>query len=230
MCDGEHEPGGHPDFFYYGATLQSPVSITGVQGQTDPLSYDKRYCVPNSAGPARKNDSTTRCWDMAQANLDANGRPAFNSNRNGGGAKATLCDCQFTDWSHDTNGGHVPDYAMSNSPLDGLTYVSGSSGHPMYKGPAPIASSATSFGQWWTDNTYTNNTHQVATLKLGPVAGATNLYRFSSAPHSVYGGFFPLDPTTNQFPQWKHNRAGDGVDVDHRKQRASLVQYLALLV
>ena len=102
----EHEAAGHPDFFYYGAPLQlaSVVSVSGVQGQTNPLSFDKRYCVPNSAGPARQNDSTARCWDMAQANLDANGRPAFNTSRNGGGPSATLCDCQFTDWSHDTNG------------------------------------------------------------------------------------------------------------------------------
>jgi fibro-slime domain-containing protein len=40
----------------------------------------------------------------------------------------------------------------------------------------------------------------VATLELGPVSGATNVYEFSSAPHSVYGGFFPLDPPANAFP------------------------------
>jgi len=198
----EHETGGHPDFFYYGASLptSSAVSVNGVQDQTNPLSFSKRYCVPNSAGPARQNDSTTRCWDMAQANLDANGRPAFNPSRNGGGANATLCDCQFTDWSHDTNGGHVPGYTMANSPLNGLTYSAGASGHPIYKGPAPIATSATTFGQWWVDSTYTNSTHTVTTLELGPVAGATGLYRFSSAPHSVYGGFFPFDPPGNNFP------------------------------
>jgi len=198
----EHEASGHPDFFYYGATLQSAsvVNVSGVQGQTNPLNYNKRYCVPNSAGPARQNDATARCWDMAQANLDTNGRPAFNTSRNGGGANATLCDCQFTDWSHDTNGGHVPGYTIANSPTNGLTYVGGSSGHPMYKGPAPVASSATTFGQWWVDSKYTNDTHTVATLELGPVAGATGLFRFSSAPHSVYGNFFPLDPPANNFP------------------------------
>ena len=198
----EHEAAGHPDFFYYGATLQSAsvVSVSGVQGQANPLAFDKRYCVPNSAGPARQNDSTARCWDMAQASLDSNGRPTFNTSRNSGGANATLCDCQFTDWSHDTNGGHVPGYTIANSPLNGLTYVGGSGGHPMYKGPAPVATSATTFGQWWTDSAYTNKTHTVATLELGPVSGATNLYRFSSAPHSVYGGFFPLDPPANNFP------------------------------
>ena len=200
----EHETGGHPDFFYYGNTLASgnAININGVQGQTNPLNYNKRYCVPNSAGPARQNDSTARCWDMAQANLDSAGRPAFNTTRNGGGSTATLCDCQFTDWSHDTNGGNVPGYTMTNSPLNGLTYVSGSSGHPVYKGPAPVATSATSFGQWFTDSTYTNNTHKVSFLELGPVASATNLYRFTSPPHSVYGGFFPLDPAANNFPMY----------------------------
>jgi len=200
----ERETGGHPDFFYLGATLQSAsvVNVSGVEGQPNPLSFSQRYCLSFSNGPARKNDSTARCWDMAQANLDANGRPAFDTTRNGGGANATLCDCQFTDWSSDTNGGHVPGYTMANSPLNALTFVSGTDAHPVYKGPAPFATSATTFGQWWVDSSYTNNTHTVATLELGPVAGATNLYRFSSAPDSVYGGFFPLDPPTNNFPDY----------------------------
>ena len=198
----EKQTGGHPDFFYYGATLQTPVSISGVQGQANPLNFNTRYCVPNTSGPARQNDSTSRAWGMAQANLDNTGHPAYDTTRNGGGANAFLTDCQFTDWSHDTNGGHVPGYTMANSPLNALTYVSGTSGHPLYKGPAPVAASATSFGQWWIDSTYTNNTHKVGTIELGPVAGATNLFRFSSAPHSVYGGFFPFDPTANNFPMY----------------------------
>jgi fibro-slime domain-containing protein len=204
----ESVSGGHPDFFYYGATVTPAVSIAGVTGPngTETLSYNHRYCVPNSAGPARQNDSTARCWDMAQSNLDGNGRPAFNTARNGGGSTATLCDCQFTDWSHDTNQGHVPGYTnAANGPLYAFGYVSGPSGHPQYKGPAPVVTSATTFGQWWSDGTYesdakTPNKHAIATLELGPVAGATNLYRFSSAPHSVWGGFFPIDPAANNFP------------------------------
>jgi fibro-slime domain-containing protein len=200
----EREIGGHPDFFYLGATLQpaSVVNISGVEGQPNPLSFNQRYCLSPSNGPARKNDSTARCWDMAQANLDANGRPAFDTTRNGGGANATLCDCQFTDWSSDSSGGHVPGYTMANSPLNALAFVSGTDGHPVYKGPAPLATSAATFGQWWVDSSYTNNTHTVATLELGPVAGATNLYRYTSAPDSVYGGFFPLDPPVNSFPDY----------------------------
>jgi len=201
--ESEKETNGHPDFFYYGATLQaaSVVSITGVANQPGALSYSKRYCVPNSAGPARLNDSTARCWGMAQANLDNSGRPAFDTTRNGGGPNATLCDCQFTDWSHDTNGGHVPGYTQAvNGPTNGLVYTSGANGHPMYKGPAPVVTSATTFAQWWVDSKYTSNSHIVSTLELGPVAGATNLYRFSSPPHTVFGNFFPLDPPANNFP------------------------------
>ena len=100
----EKETGGHPDFFYLGATVPNPVSITGVQGQAGATSFSKRYCVPNSSGPAKKNDSANRCWDLAQANLGASGKPVFNMARTGG----LNCDCQFIDWSHDTNGGHVP--------------------------------------------------------------------------------------------------------------------------
>jgi cysteine-rich repeat protein len=110
--------GGHPDFFYYGATITPPITVTNVQvpipGTTNgasmiapTFSFNKRYCVPNSSGPAKQNDSTARCWDIAQPNLDASGRPAFNPARNGG-TNPTLCACQFTDFSHDTNGGHFP--------------------------------------------------------------------------------------------------------------------------
>jgi fibro-slime domain-containing protein len=210
-------PGGHPDFFYYGATITPPITVTNVTvpipGTTNGASqnaptfaFNKRYCVPNSAGPAKQNDSTARCWDIAQPNLDGNGRPAFNAARNGGGAAATLCACQFTDFSHDTNGGHVPGYnAATNGPLNSFGYVTGTSGHPVYKGTAPVVTSATTFGQWWNDGTWESdgantNRHAVGFLELGPVAGATNLFRFSSAPHSVYGNFFPLDPAANAFP------------------------------
>ena len=157
----EKESGGHPDFFYLGAPVANPVSITGVQGQTGATNFNKRYCVPNSSGPARKNDATNRCWDIAQGTLGANGKPTFNLARTGG----TNCDCQFIDWSHDTNGGHVPGYAMAQSPTIGLIYTDGASGHPMYRGPAPIVTSATTFGQWWIDSTYTGNTHVVGSWR-----------------------------------------------------------------
>jgi fibro-slime domain-containing protein len=129
---------------------------------------------------------------MAKADLDPNGKPAYDTSRNGGGSNAFLCDCQFTDWSHDTNGGHVPGYTATISPTTGLTYTSGANGHPMYKGPAPIVKDATSFSQWFTDGTFTGNTHKVVALQLSPIGNGQ--YRFSSDPNSVTGGFFPLDP------------------------------------
>ena len=211
----ESVSGGHPDFFYLGASVPNPVSITGVDGQTGAVSFSKRYCVSNASGPSKKNDSVNRCWDLAQANLDANGKPQFNSARNGGGANALLCDCQFIDWDHDTNGGHVFGYAMTNSPINGLTYINGASGHPMYRGPAPIVTSAASFGDgsatakgWWTDNTYNGSAHTIGTLEL-PAASTAGQYQFSSQPNLVLGGFFPLDPP-GQFPLYAVPPGGPG--------------------
>jgi fibro-slime domain-containing protein len=184
----EKETGGHPDFFYLGSPITPPVSIAGVALQPNPMSFSKRYCVSNSSGPVRQNDSTPRCWDLAQPTLDATGKPTFNAARTNG----NLCDCQFTDWSHDTNGGRVPGYTMPISPTNGLVYNPGPVGHPVYKGPAPIVKDAASFAQWFVDSAFTNNTHAVVTLQLAPFGNGQ--YRFSSDPNSISGGFFPADP------------------------------------
>jgi len=201
----EKESGGHPDFFYLGATVANPVSITGVQGQAGTTNFAKRYCVPNSSGPAKKNDATNRCWDLAEATLGANGKPTFNTARAGG----TNCDCQFIDWNHDTNGGHVPGYAMTQSPLIGLTYTDGAAGHPMYRGPAPVVTSATTFGQWWVDSSYTGNTHVFGQLEMRSIGGGSQ-YQYSSQPNAVTGGFFPLDPPSHGFPLYTLAPAGPG--------------------
>ena len=204
--------GGHPDFFFLGSTWSTTdaryQSISGVQGQTGSTAFSKRYCVPNSSGPARQNDSTARAWDIAAANLDCTGKPTFNSKRAGCNSVATLADCQFTDFSHDTNGGHVPGYTQAaNGPTNGLTYTSGASGHPMYHGCAPVVTSASTFGQWWQDGTWesdgtTSGKHAVGILELAPatLGGNAGYYQFSSAQNSVYGGFYPLDPASNMFP------------------------------
>jgi fibro-slime domain-containing protein len=208
----ENVTGGHPDFLYLGASWDATdartVSIAGVQGQTSPLSYNRRYCVPEANGPSKLNDSVARIWDLAQANLDTGGRPVFNSARVGCNGVATLADCQITDWSSDTNSGRVPGYSeTANSPLAGLLYLAGASGHPMYHGCAPAVTSAATFGQWWQDGTWesdgtTAGRHAVGTLELAPAIldGQSGFFQFTSAPNSVYGGFFPLDPPANMFP------------------------------
>ena len=210
----ESVSGGHPDFFYLGAPVANPLSITGVDGQTGAVTFNKRYCVPDSSGPARQVDAVDRCWDIAAASLDGNGKPQFNAARNGGAANALLCNCQFIDFDHDGDGGHVFGYTMTNSPLNGLTYINGAFDHPMYRGPAPIVSSAASFGDgsatakgWWTDNTYNGNSHTLGNLELSAIG--TGQYQFSSKPSLVLGGFFPLDPA-GQFPLYTAAPTGPG--------------------
>src|SRR5262249_25115475 len=162
----------------------------------------KRYCVPNSSGPAKKGDATNRCWDLAQPTLAAGGKPAFNMSRTGAGGDPLMCDCQFIDWSHDGNGGHVPGYFQaSNGPTYRLTFADGANGHPMYRGPAPVVSSATTFGQWWVDGAPTGDTHTVGSLELRSIGGGQ--YQFSSQVNILTGGFFPLDPPGHGFPLYQ---------------------------
>jgi fibro-slime domain-containing protein len=104
---------------------------------------------------------------------------------------------------------------MTQSPTNGLAYVNGALGYPMYRGPAPIVSSAASFGDgspgakgWWTDNTYNGNSHVVGTLELG-ATGTAGQYQFTSQPSLVLGGFFPLDPA-GQFPLYTVPPGGPG--------------------
>ncbi len=209
----ENATGGHPDFFFLGSTWTATdarhQSITGVQGQPGAVAFDKRYCVPNSSGPARKNDSTARAWDMAKATLDANGKPVFNTARAGCGNNAIMGDCQFTDYSNG-NTAEVPGYTQAaNGPTNGLVYVGGGNGNPMYHGCAPLVTSATTFGQWWQDGSWESDgtvatKHAIGTLELAPVTvdGQAGYFQFSSAQNSVYGGFFPLDPIVNGTPQY----------------------------
>ena len=203
----ESQSGGHPDFFYLGATISNPVMESGVLGQSGAIPFSKRYCVPNSGGPAKKNDSVNRCWDLATANLDPQGKPVFNSSRTGG----TNCDCQFIDWSHDGNMGHVPGAQAAKSPTYGMpTYVDGAQGHPIYHGPAPIVTSKDSFAQWFRDTMYNPGmTHSVGNLELAATSTA-NQYQFSSQPNAVLGGFFPLDPPANMFPLYGTAPTGPG--------------------
>jgi len=116
----------------------------------------------------------------------SNGKPRLNG--------SPSCACQFTDWSHDTNGGHVPGYTIQNSPLAGMPYVAGPNGHPQWRGNVSVVQSQTSFSQWFADSPGSNPpmTHTVGILELGAVA--SDRYRFATNPDSVQGGFFPLDP------------------------------------
>jgi fibro-slime domain-containing protein len=218
----ENLAGGHPDFFYLGTswTTSDPraISITGVVGQTSPLAYTKRYCVADATGPAKQNDSVARIWDLAQPSLDDSGLPAFNSARAGCNGIATLADCQFTDWDSDQAGGYLPGYSvMANGPTYGLLTATNSSGHPMYHGCAPAVASAGTFAQWWRDGSWESDSatagqHAIGSLELATATldGQGGFFQFASAPHSVYGGFFPLDPPANNFPLYGGGSTGPG--------------------
>ena len=168
-------------------------------------SFNKRYCVPNSSGPAKKNDSTARCWDIAQANLDANGKPAFNTPATAAGGNATLRlpvhrlepqrrQRQPRARLRRRDGGrqaaqrpHLRQLGQQDRPpgVQGPGAGRHAARPPSASGGPTAPTRATARRPASTPS---------ASLELGPVAGATNAYRFSSAPAQRLGGFFPLDP------------------------------------
>jgi fibro-slime domain-containing protein len=211
----ENASGGHPDFFFLGSK-KSGVSTNGT------------ICVPNSGGPAKGNDSTTRCWGIMAPNL-LNGKPQPGT--------TTTCSCQISDWNI-ANSGRIPGnytQAGNDSPLsDGkggflggtagtavsvtgnagtssgmLTgYTSSSPGGPVWKGTTPAFKDATSFKQWFNDDSTVNKTF---TDVLEMTSIGTNVYQYASKSHLTEGGFFPLDTLNasqatlcNLWPYWNH--------------------------
>ena len=196
--------GGHPDFYFLG---------TKANGATAPTTI----CVPVSGGPARGNDSTARCWDIAAGEL-LNGKPQYNSTR-----ANNQCACQFSDWNFGTSaripGGYTE--AGNDSPLSdgngGL--IGGGLGSPnpggqLFRGAVPIVKDANSFKQWFSDDSSVNKTF-TSVLEMSSIG--TNLYQYASRVHLAQGGFFPLDTlnpsqTTlcDLWPYWNH---GNGTPI-----------------
>jgi fibro-slime domain-containing protein len=207
--------GGHPDFPFLGTRYNSSKSSTTV-------------CVPNSGGPAKGNDSTTRCWGIMASSL-LRGKPQPGT--------TTTCSCQFSDWSIG-NASHIPSgYTQANndSPLNngnggylgGDTgaavtttstggayngtikgYTSSDPGGPIFAGTVPAYKNADSFKQWFNDDSSVNKTF-VSVLEM-PLIGS-NIYQYASTSHLAQGGFFPLDTLNssqatlcNLWPYWNH--------------------------
>jgi cysteine-rich repeat protein len=188
----ENVAGGHPDFLWLGT--QSGGQVTD-------------WCVPNSGGPSKGNDSRARCWDLVATDL-VNGKPQYNSAR-----ASNLCDCTETDWNVLNSSRIKGGYTLAESPLydpstgdyrSGVTFNEYDA--PTWSGQAPAIKSAASFNQWFNDDASVNQTY-ASIIELGSIA--SNLYQFASKSHLMTGGFFPLDslnPTQktlcNLWPYW----------------------------
>ena len=207
--------GGHPDFFFLGAKKSGSTSPTTI-------------CVPNSGGPSKGNDSTTRCWGIMADTL-SKGKPQPGTTK--------TCACQFSDWNIG-NSSRIPgNYtrAASDSPLsDGAgDYLGGNAGSavsvtgnagvssgtitgytasspsgPIWAGTVPAYKDATSFNQWFNDDSTVNKTF-TGVIEMASIG--TNIYRYASQSHLAQGGFFPLDTLNtsqatlcNLWPYWNH--------------------------
>ncbi len=207
--------GGHPDFFFLGTKYNGSKSPTTI-------------CVPNSGGPAKGNDSTTRCWGIVASSL-LNGKPQPGSTK--------TCSCQFSDWNignssripgnytqaandsplSDGNGGYLGGTAGTTVTTTSTTgtytgsitgYTASSPGGPIWKGTTPAYKDADSFKQWFNDDPSVNKTF-TGVLEMASIG--TNIYQYASQSHLAQGGFFPLDTLNSSqatlcdlWPYWNH--------------------------
>jgi fibro-slime domain-containing protein len=207
--------GGHPDFPFLG---------TRFGGSSKPTTI----CVPNAGGPSKGNDSTARCTGIVAPTL-LKGKPQP--------GPTTTCSCQFSDWNIGNSPRIMGNYTQvaNDSPLsDGagayqggaagtpvsttstagaytgtLTgYTASNPGGPIWKGTVPAYKNATSFNQWFNDDSTVNKTF-ISVLEL-PLTG-TNIYQYASKSTLATGGFFPLDTLNpsqatlcNLWPYWNH--------------------------
>jgi cysteine-rich repeat protein len=185
--------GGHPDFLWLGT--QSGGQVVD-------------WCVPNSGGPSKGNDSMARCWDLIAPDL-LNGKPQYNSGR-----ANNLCDCRNTDWNVSNSSRIKGGYSETESPLwdpstadyrTGVTFTT-TADIPTWSGQVPAITSADTFNQWFNDDSSVNQTF-VSVIELPSVG--TSLYQFASKSHLMEGGFFPLDSLNasqktlcNMWPYW----------------------------
>jgi len=174
--DGQQVAGtGHPDFFYYGAT---------VSGQ-------KTLCVPNASaspttttvwstagGTCVNSDATALLQGLVAATLGADGTPTLVP------AKATNVPCRFTDWDYT---GVINGQAGTFN----CTVAGDGSQVQALSANVTVIHSADSFAQWYHDSTAaTKGTKVVGKLELaakGTTTAGAPLYQFqTSGGRTVY--------------------------------------------
>ncbi len=187
--DSQKESSGHPDFFFYGATVGGKKTV----------------CVPNASGrpvalgtACPSSDSTALCQGLVQESLDKNGKPAANTGRTGG----LSCDCRFTDWD-------APRSIVTSSTTDATSCTVTGDGSTRYRiaTKVQVIQSADSFKDWYND---TGKGKKVVS-KIQLKSQGSNLFQFSGDTRTVYddlhdiflgtmsklqAGWFPLDDQT----------------------------------
>lgn len=209
--DGQQQLGGHPDFFFLGASA-TDGHTTGVSALATHTT-----CVPDSSGTAptlssvcNSNDQAGPCLGIADDTLGEDGKPVL--------AKDS-CPCVFTDWDQTSLLLGVNGATSCTSSGDGSL-------RDRIAATVKVVQSEDSFAQWFTPSN--SSTEVKGSLELG---ASGSVFSFESgAPGAPAGsagrtinddihanclggaqplssGLFPLEGTTraklcNLWPYW----------------------------
>ena len=229
----ESESGGHPDFFYLGAPV-TPAAPTASAANGGSVTFNKRYCVPNSSGPAKENDSTARCWDLAPATLGANGKPIFNRHApaarsatasSSTGATTDQRSLTFRDMATPAGGAHLNGlpYHANPAAANGAPWCTRASA-PIVTRTRPASASGS------IDSTFTGSDPRGRHARDGPARGGGQ-YQFSS---QLARGLRRLLPARSDGPvsarYQQRDAGGPGRDAGWSGRRADALQPVAVLV
>ena len=183
---------GHPDFFYYGATVGSVKTTCVPNASSDPQNVP---AWSTSGGTCVSSDATALLQGLVGATLGTDGTPTLNL------AKATNVPCRFTDWDytgiiHGVTGSFNCTSSGDGAQIEALSTT------------VSVIHSADSFQQWYHDSTAaTAGTKVVGTIELaanGTTTAGAPLYQFQTSGgrtvyddiHDIFLRDLPANPAT----------------------------------
>jgi fibro-slime domain-containing protein len=173
--DGQQVAGtGHPDFFYFGATVSGQKTVCVPNASAAPTALP---AWPTSGGTCASSDATALAQGLVQPTLGADGTPTLN-------AAKTQVPCHFTDWDYTGIINGVTGTFNCTSSGDGSQIECLSS-------TVTVIQSADTFKQWYHDSTAaTAGTKVIGQLELaanGTTAAGAPLFQFvTSNGRTVY--------------------------------------------
>jgi len=171
--EGQNVTGGHPDFFYMGASASGGRTVGVTSGANKTTCMPNAYGTPQAftaGGQCPSSDQSGPCEGLVDDVLNAEGKPVMAKQK---------CRCIFTDW--DNTG--ILGTCSGDTCSGGITgaqvcWVDGSGdNHYRIDAEVNVFQSADSFKQWYTDSDFSNKV--LGTLELAETSG--NLYQFSSS-------------------------------------------------
>ena len=205
-----------PRLLLLGAADPQPDHDHGRRRPDGRISFSKRYCVPNSAGPAQEERLGGPLLGSG-AGEPGRERPAGVQHRRARAARPATASSS----TGATTATAATSPVTATRPTAGSaqrprpTSTGNASGHPMYHGPAPIVASAapwdgSSTARWWTDNTYNGDERTPSARSSSAAAATARPVPVLQRSRTRCGRLLPARSAGNNFPIYTMTGSSSG--------------------